>query len=84
MDEESCLSWLDQQPRRSVVFLCFGTRGAFSEPQLREIATGLERSGHRFLWAGKKPPPDVSSEPDLDKLLPEGFRERTEGKGMVW
>ncbi|OWM69454.1 hypothetical protein CDL15_Pgr013915 [Punica granatum] len=76
-------TWLDKQPSGSVVFLCFGTGGAFSEPQLREIATGLERSGHRFLWAVKNPPPDISTEPDLNKLLPEGFLERTEGKGMV-
>ncbi|CAB4297971.1 unnamed protein product [Prunus armeniaca] len=29
-EAEDCLSWLDQQPSRSVAFLCFGSRGAFS------------------------------------------------------
>ncbi|KAF2578184.1 hypothetical protein F2Q68_00003313, partial [Brassica cretica] len=32
------LEWLDQQPPRSVVFLCFGSMGGFSEKQAREIA----------------------------------------------
>ncbi|KAG9454019.1 hypothetical protein H6P81_006923 [Aristolochia fimbriata] len=45
-----CLKWLDLQPRRSVVFLSFGSMIAFPPEQLREIAAGLERSGHRFLW----------------------------------
>ncbi|KAF8022977.1 hypothetical protein BT93_F0478 [Corymbia citriodora subsp. variegata] len=43
-----CLSWLDLQPRRSVVFLCFGSRGAFASAQVKEIALGLERSEQRF------------------------------------
>ncbi|KAG6778969.1 hypothetical protein POTOM_015332 [Populus tomentosa] len=41
-----CLTWLDSQPVGSVVFLCFGSLGLFSKEQLREIAFGLERSGH--------------------------------------
>ncbi|KAB5560783.1 hypothetical protein DKX38_005740 [Salix brachista] len=44
-----CLKWLDSQPGGSVVFLCFGSLGLFSKEQLREIAFGLERSGHRIL-----------------------------------
>jgi hypothetical protein len=38
-----CLLWLDKQPSQSVVFLCFGRKGAFSAPQLKEISFGLER-----------------------------------------
>lgn len=36
-----CLSWLDGQPDRSVVYLCFGSAGVHREEQLLEIATGL-------------------------------------------
>ncbi|ONI35651.1 hypothetical protein PRUPE_1G547700, partial [Prunus persica] len=57
-DAEDCLSWLDQQPSRSVVFLCFGSRGSFSGAQLKEITDGLEKSGQRFLWVMKKLPLD--------------------------
>ncbi|CAM0954448.1 unnamed protein product [Alopecurus aequalis] len=80
-----CLAWLDAQPLRSVVFLCFGSKGAFSAKQLKEIARGLESSGQRFLWAVRSPPEEQSEfpEPDLEWLLPAGFLERTRGRGMV-
>ena len=87
---KKCLKWLDSQPKRSVVFLCFGSMGLFSEEQLKEIAVGLERSGQRFLWVVRSPsskdqsrrflaPPD----PDLGSLLPDGFLERTQERGLV-
>ncbi|RCV16847.1 hypothetical protein SETIT_3G171300v2 [Setaria italica] len=85
----ACLAWLDSQPERSVVFLCFGSLGAVSAAQLKEIARGLESSGHRFLWVVRSPPDDPSKfflsrpEPNLDALLPEGFLERTKDRGMV-
>lgn len=86
-----CLKWLDSQPGRSVVFLCFGSLGVFSKEQLHEIACGLERSGQRFLWVIRNPPSEkirnlaVSSQedPDLDTVLPEGFLDRTRERGMV-
>ncbi|KAJ8637200.1 hypothetical protein MRB53_011467 [Persea americana] len=85
-----CLEWLDSQPSRSVVFLCFGSLGVLSERQLKEIAVGLERSGQRFLWVVRSPPSEDKSrrflappEPDLVALLPEGFLERTKGRGLV-
>uniref|UniRef100_A0A0D3GRC3 Uncharacterized protein n=1 Tax=Oryza barthii TaxID=65489 RepID=A0A0D3GRC3_9ORYZ len=53
----------------------------------REVAAGLERSGHRFLWALRGPPAAGTLHPtdaSLDELLPEGFLERTKGRGLVW
>ncbi|KAF8013323.1 hypothetical protein BT93_I1232 [Corymbia citriodora subsp. variegata] len=88
-DAPECLTWLDSQPRGSVVFLSFGSLGVFSAEQLKEIATGLERSGHRFLWvvrspaAGKGHKAVSTAEPDLGALLPAGFLERTAGRGLV-
>ncbi|KAG2582927.1 anthocyanidin 5,3-O-glucosyltransferase-like [Panicum virgatum] len=84
-ERHECLAWLDAQPKRSVVFLCFGSMGAFSAAQLQEIARGLESSGHRFLWAVRSPREEQSKfpEPDLERLLPAGFVERTKGRGMV-
>ncbi|XP_028807155.1 UDP-glycosyltransferase 88A1-like [Neltuma alba] len=89
--EHECLKWLDSQPQRSVVFLSFGSLGLFSREQLHEIARGLEGSGQRFLWVVRNPPSEktqsvaVSSQvdPDLVFLLPEGFMDRTRGRGMV-
>nr|BAF75899.1 glucosyltransferase [Cyclamen persicum] len=89
-DREECLKWLDLHPSRSVVFLCFGSLGLFSKEQLEDIAIGLERSGKRFLWVVRSPPPVdknelffVPPDPDLDLLLPAGFLDRTRDRGFV-
>lgn len=83
-----CIQWLDGQPEGSVVFLCFGSMGCFEREQVGEIALGLERSQHRFLWCLRVPPKRKLQPPcdiaDLGTVLPEGFLERTKGRGMVW
>lgn len=73
--QHECVRWLDLQPCKSVVFLCFGRRGAFSPKQLTEMAVGLENCGYRFLWAVQNP--------ELEALLPEGFLHRTTDRGVV-
>ncbi|KAG6502164.1 UDP-glycosyltransferase 71K2-like [Zingiber officinale] len=87
--QHECVVWLDGQPARSVVFLCFGSKGCFNAAQVGEIAAGLEHSGCRFLWAlrvaseevlGMRKPADAK----LEEVLPEGFLERTKARGMVW
>nr|URW63967.1 chalcone 2'-glucosyltransferase [Paeonia delavayi] len=81
------LAWLDGQPPASVVFLCFGSLGSFRVDQLKQIANGLERSGHRFLWSLRGPSAGKFSFPtdytNLEQVLPEGFLERTSNKGKV-
>lgn len=85
------LQWLDSQPSRSVIFLCFGSMGAFSRAQLKEMATGLEKSGVRFLWVVRGLPREdktgiavsVDDTLTLDSFLPEGFLERTKDRGLV-
>ncbi|KAJ8621567.1 hypothetical protein MRB53_030096 [Persea americana] len=64
--------------------------GLFSAAQLREIAVRLEMSGQRFLWVVRSPPSEDPTkrfqrppEPDLEALLPNGFLERTKGRGLV-
>jgi len=86
-----CLAWLDAQPERSVVILCWGSKGALPKEQLKEIAVGLERCGQRFLWVVRTPAGsdgprrywEQRAEADLDALLPEGILERTKGRGLV-
>nr|WHL35504.1 flavonoid 7-O-glucuronosyltransferase [Scutellaria baicalensis] len=72
-EEHECLSWLDKQPSKSVVFLCFGRRGLFSAEQLKETAVGLEKSGHRFLWSLRTPPVVGSAEGGAEPRLGGGF-----------
>jgi len=73
-----------------VLFLCFGSKGFLTKPQAHEIARGLERSGHRFLWVLRGLPADIShgapdpSDANLAELLPEGFLGETKERGLVW
>nr|CAB3478221.1 unnamed protein product [Digitaria exilis] len=91
-ERHGCLAWLDAQPERSVVFLCWGSKGALPKEQVKEIAAGLESSGQRFLWVVRTPAGsdddrkrywEQRGETDLDALLPEGFLERIKGRGLV-
>ncbi|KQK15478.1 hypothetical protein BRADI_1g23110v3 [Brachypodium distachyon] len=85
-----CIRWLDAQPRASVLLLCFGSKGILSTRQVHEIAHGLARSGHRFLWVLRGLPLDATQgarearDADLDERLPDGFLEKTKGIGLVW
>ncbi|KAG5252517.1 anthocyanidin O-glucosyltransferase [Salix suchowensis] len=80
--------WLDDQPLSSVVYLCFGSRGRFGVDQVKEIACGLEQSGHPFLWSLRPPQPKGKMEPPSDytnprDILPEGFLDRTANTGKI-
>ncbi|GMI69088.1 UDP-glucosyl transferase 71B6 [Hibiscus trionum] len=87
---DTIMQWLDEQPRSSVVFLCFGSMGGFSAEQVTEIANALEQSGQRFLWSLRRPgektkgmrgtPTDYEN---VAEVLPEGFLDRTAGIGKV-
>ncbi|XP_009118976.1 UDP-glycosyltransferase 71C3 [Brassica rapa] len=79
-DKDRIMTWLEEKPESSVVYLCFGSFGIHGESQIKEIARALELSGHRFLWSIRTNPMEKACPYDL---LPEGFRDRTEGKGLV-
>ncbi|KAJ0989317.1 hypothetical protein J5N97_007673 [Dioscorea zingiberensis] len=94
LDVESvnCSSWLDKQPRESVLYVCFGSGGILTCSQLQELACGLEMSGQRFLWVLRSPISDressakyfnTTSIDDPFAFLPEGFLERTKKMGLV-
>jgi len=77
IDKLECLKWLDTKNINSVVYVCFGSTTHFLNSQLKEIAMGLEASGHNFIWVVRK------KIDDGEEWLPEGFEERTEGKGLI-
>jgi hydroquinone glucosyltransferase len=97
-DASGCVEWLDAQPERSVLFVSFGSGGALSAAQTRELARGLELSGARFLWVVRSPVDDAGagdtnpgesyydgskSTDDPLSYLPAGFVERTKAAGRV-
>lgn len=91
VDESGCISWLDNQPSGSVLFVSFGSGGTLSFDQLTELALGLELSGQRFIWVVRSPndgPANAAyvsnqSHQDTRAFLPKGFVERIEGQGLV-
>ncbi|CAK8560709.1 unnamed protein product [Lathyrus sativus] len=88
---EAGLKWLDEQPRGSVVFVCFGSGGTHTSAQTDELAFGLEMSEQRFLWVLRCPNDKVENDSnfiadsnvDPFDFLPNGFVERTKGRGLV-
>uniref|UniRef100_A0A6N2L7A2 Uncharacterized protein n=1 Tax=Salix viminalis TaxID=40686 RepID=A0A6N2L7A2_SALVM len=58
--------WLDDQPLSSL--------GSFGVDQVKEIACGLEQSGHRFLWSLRQPPPKGKMEPPSEYTNPRDVR----------
>jgi hydroquinone glucosyltransferase len=88
----NCLTWLDNQPSGSVLFVCFGSGGTLSYDQTNELALGLEMSGQKFLWVLKNPNNESAyaaylSDQSYDNgplaFLPKGFLERTKEQGLV-
>ncbi|PON84725.1 UDP-glucuronosyl/UDP-glucosyltransferase [Trema orientale] len=67
--------WLDLQPKRSVVYVAFGSEAVPSQDELTEIALGLELSGFPFFWALRARSDSVE--------LPTGFGPRTREQGIV-
>ncbi|CAN4103522.1 unnamed protein product [Withania somnifera] len=87
-NHHQCLDWLNKQPPKSVLYVSFGTSTSFSPEQIKELATGLELSKHRFIWvlrnADKGDPVTNKCEDNKTVLeLPEGFEERVKDVGLV-
>ncbi|KAG9453229.1 hypothetical protein H6P81_006133 [Aristolochia fimbriata] len=78
-EERSCLSWLDQQPPGSVIYVSFGSLACLSKEELVEAAMGLANSEQAFLWALR--PGSVRGSDSIE--LPIEFEENTKGQGRV-
>ncbi|KAL3645291.1 hypothetical protein CASFOL_010471 [Castilleja foliolosa] len=49
-EDKSCISWLDNQPPKSVIYVSIGSLAVMTREQLFEFWYGLVNSGSRFLW----------------------------------
>ncbi|XP_052186940.1 UDP-glycosyltransferase 76B1-like [Diospyros lotus] len=78
--DRSCISWLDTQPPKSVLYVSFGSIAAMDEGQFLEMAWGLESSAQPFLWVVR---PGLVGGWEWPGPLPSGFMERTRGRGHV-
>ncbi|XP_071705558.1 UDP-glycosyltransferase 75C1-like [Rutidosis leptorrhynchoides] len=48
--DESYVNWLNTKPKKSVVYVSFGSVARLSSDQAEEMAIGLLNSGRPFLW----------------------------------
>ncbi|KAL5707414.1 hypothetical protein ACHQM5_018317 [Ranunculus cassubicifolius] len=78
ISEHHCLNWLNSKKPNTVLYVSFGSISRFSVAQLHEIAMGLEASQVSFIWVVREP-----ENKEKEELLPQGFEERMEGKGLV-
>ncbi|KAL3534389.1 hypothetical protein ACH5RR_002850 [Cinchona calisaya] len=81
-----CLHWLDKQSPRSVIFVSFGTTTSLTDQQIIEIATGLEKSAIKFIWALRDADKgDIFSGEVRNIELPKGYENRVKERerGLV-
>ncbi|KAM3339497.1 zeatin O-glucosyltransferase-like [Capsicum galapagoense] len=81
-----CLSWLDKQSPKSVIFISFGTTTSLKDEQIKEICLGLEKSGTKFIWALRDADKgDIFCGQVRNIELPKGYEERIimKNKGII-
>ncbi|KAI5065227.1 hypothetical protein GOP47_0019922 [Adiantum capillus-veneris] len=74
-EEHACLSWLDQQVKRSVLLVSFGSEAILEAQQVQEFAMGIEASRCGYLWV-------VRANAPSHNIPPDDFQERTRQVGM--
>lgn len=79
-EDRSCISWLDIQPPKSVIYVSIGSLAVMTRDQLYEIWHGLVNSGVKFLWARR---PGSVSEPDDEVEVPMDLLQGTKERGCV-
>ncbi|XP_062085070.1 UDP-glucose iridoid glucosyltransferase-like isoform X2 [Humulus lupulus] len=80
-EDRTCISWLDKQPHRSVIYVSSsGSIAALTEKEVAEIAWGLANSNQSFLWVVR---PGSVCGSDWIELLPKGFQDSVGDKGCI-
>ncbi|XVF68873.1 hypothetical protein PTKIN_Ptkin11bG0036200 [Pterospermum kingtungense] len=80
MEDAHCISWLDKQAPKSVIYVSFGSMASLSEQDIAEIAWGLAKSGQPFLWVIR---PGLVLGSEGTELLPEDFQEEVGERGCI-
>lgn len=78
--DQSCLSWLNTQAPKSVLYVSFGSLATLSDTEFTEIASGLASSNQPFLWVVR---PGLVRGSEWLETLPNGFLEMMNGRGHI-
>nr|GME13556.1 7-deoxyloganetic acid glucosyltransferase-like [Ipomoea batatas] len=79
-EDRSCLSWLENQPEKSVIYVSFGSLAVVTREQLLEIWHGLVNSGQRFLWVLR---PDLVAGENGGNWAPAELEEGVKARGYI-
>ncbi|KAJ9540650.1 hypothetical protein OSB04_027156 [Centaurea solstitialis] len=77
-EDSTCLTWLDQHPPCSVIYIAFGSITIFEQAQFEELALGLELTNRPFLWVLR---PGITKETTVS--YPEGYMDRVSLRGRI-
>ncbi|KAK1383541.1 UDP-glycosyltransferase 83A1 [Heracleum sosnowskyi] len=77
-EDSTCLTWLNQQPVSSVIYVAFGSFTVFDPVQFHELALGLEQTNMPFLWVVR---PDMTDA--MNEAYPKGFIDRIGSRGRM-
>ena len=78
--DHSCLTWLNSQPPKSVIYVSFGSIAVLTKNDLMEIWYGLVNSKKRFLWVIR---PDLVTGEGGDGPVPAELEEATSERGYM-
>ncbi|KAK9282656.1 hypothetical protein L1049_010875 [Liquidambar formosana] len=79
-EDRSCMTWLDAQPLKSVIYVSFGSLAILTRDELMEFWYGLVNSKKLFLWVIR---PDLVAGKDGEPQIPVELSEGTKERGHV-
>jgi len=77
-EDSTCLTWLDQQPGCSVIYVAFGSITIFDQRQFEEMALALEDTKKPYLWVVRPGPSGK-----MDYVYPSGYMDRIGNHGKI-
>ncbi|KAK1355244.1 Glycosyltransferase [Heracleum sosnowskyi] len=70
-DDKSCMTWLDAQPQKSVIYVSIGSLAVMKVDQVMELWHGIVNSGKRFLWSQRPGSLDDHDRVTIEKAVRE-------------
>ncbi|PPD96893.1 hypothetical protein GOBAR_DD06094 [Gossypium barbadense] len=79
-EDDKCISWLNKQAPKSVIYVSFGSIANIDKQELIEIAWGLSNMKQPFLWVVR---PGMVRGSEWIESLPNGFEESVGERGCI-
>ncbi|KAH9661679.1 UDP-glycosyltransferase 76B1 [Citrus sinensis] len=79
-EDSHCISWLNKQAPKSVIYVSFGSVASIDEKELLETAWGLANCEQPFLWVVR---PGLVRGSNCSELLPINFQDSVGERGCI-